>query len=120
MKSCTKCGDSKPLRSQFYRNSKAKDGLRTTCKICDNETRALRKKNNPEQESRYQQLSYLRRDPIKLAARRAVTNAITTGKLTKLPCACGSTDVEAHHPDYSKPLDVTWMCNKCHRKSMRY
>lgn len=28
---------------------------------------------------------------------------------------CGETEgVEAHHPDYSKPLDVVWMCRPCH------
>jgi hypothetical protein len=29
-------------------------------------------------------------------------------------CACGSTDVEMHHPDYDKPLEVIWMCRSCH------
>ena len=38
------------------------------------------------------------------------------GKLTPQPCACGSEAVEMHHPDYSRPLDVRWLCRPCHLK----
>jgi hypothetical protein len=27
---------------------------------------------------------------------------------------CGEPKVHAHHEDYSRPLDVTWLCQKCH------
>lgn len=29
-------------------------------------------------------------------------------------CKMGSR-IEAHHPDYSKPLEVVWVCHPCHR-----
>lgn len=43
--------------------------------------------------------------------------AIKQGRLVKKPCEiCGEKIAEAHHDDYSKPLDVRWLCKKCHAK----
>jgi len=36
-------------------------------------------------------------------------------KLAKQDCSdCGSPQSEMHHPDYSKPLLVVWLCRQCH------
>jgi ribosomal protein S27AE len=51
----------------------------------------------------------------KRAARIAAGGAIATGRLVKQPCEkCGAERVHAHHDDYSKPLDVRWLCPKHH------
>jgi hypothetical protein len=52
---------------------------------------------------------------------RWITNkAIKTGELVKEPCvSCGAIKSEAHHPAYSKPLDVIWLCRSCHNKEHR-
>jgi len=37
------------------------------------------------------------------------------GKLKPIPCeACGDEKAQKHHPDYGKPLEVTWLCRPCH------
>jgi hypothetical protein len=56
--------------------------------------------------------------PEAYRAQTAVGNAIRDGKLRKQPCTiCGSNDhVHAHHSDYSKPLDVKWLCARCHHR----
>lgn len=31
------------------------------------------------------------------------------------PCvACGNAEAQMHHPDYSQPLFVEWLCRPCH------
>lgn len=58
-----------------------------------------------------------KRNPHKKKAVTTVNNAIRDGKLERgTECAAckGTKNIEAHHEDYSKPLDVTWLCKKCH------
>lgn len=56
-----------------------------------------------------------KKHPARKAAHRRVQKAILRGKLSKLPCfVCGREDAEAHHPDYSAPLAVTWLCSAHH------
>jgi hypothetical protein len=55
------------------------------------------------------------RDPVKTVAYRAIHNGLRDGKVFRKPCEiCGDTKVHAHHLDYSKPLQVQWLCKKHH------
>jgi hypothetical protein len=48
-------------------------------------------------------------------ARNATMKAIIAGRLVRQPCeVCGAAKVDAHHDDYSKPLDVRWLCRLHH------
>ena len=56
-----------------------------------------------------------RRHPERYKARVAVHNAVARGEIAKAPCRdCGAEKVEAHHPDYAKPLEVIWLCRRHH------
>lgn len=52
---------------------------------------------------------------FKQNARKKLARALKSGKVKKLPCRdCNELNVEAHHPDYSKPMEVIWLCKKHH------
>lgn len=132
-KVCFKCGRRRLLKF-FYRHPNMADGHLGKCVDCTKEdvgsnyvkTRAARsayearRARNPERkakQARYNQATRAR-NPEKYKARNAVSNALRSGKLIKQPChVCGSKiGVQAHHVDYSRPLDVLWECFKCHRE----
>ena len=60
------------------------------------------------------QREWRKRNPEKMRAHKLVRRAIDRGELFRQPCLCGNPKSEAHHEDYSKPLEVEWLCRKCH------
>lgn len=66
-----------------------------------------------------------RADPAnaqKIRARNMVKNATISGSLVR-PVVCAACKrvpetgrIEAHHPDYSRPLEVEWLCSCCHKR----
>ena len=60
-------------------------------------------------------LKYAKNNPEKFLAKSHVQYAVRTGKLIREACEiCGKKKTDAHHPDYTKPLDVIWLCRKHH------
>lgn len=55
--------------------------------------------------------------PEKRQANIIIMNALRAGKIIR-PNHCSICNKicvpEGHHPDYSNPLDVVWMCKNCH------
>jgi hypothetical protein len=55
----------------------------------------------------------------KFRAYNILGEAVRSGRINKQNscsvCKISGVVIEAHHYDYSKPLDVVWVCNKCHK-----
>ncbi len=132
MKKCFKCEQTKPI-GDFYDHPAMADGKLGKCKECSKvdvrTNRAKRRAYYSEYEKIRSQREERKRDasanlqnsrkknPDQYKARTAVSNAVRCGKMKRLPCeVCGSLESEAHHEDYSKPLDVVWLCFKHHRE----
>lgn len=55
--------------------------------------------------------------PDKHRARNILQGAVKHGRIIKKPCeVCGDSNSQGHHNDYSKPLEVVWLCRKHHNK----
>lgn len=132
-KTCFKCDEHKPI-DQFYRHAMMADGHLNKCKDCTCMDVRKHRLDNPERVRAYdreraklphrvekRKASYQKEwdnHPDRMRARNTLSNAVRDGKVEKRPCAfCGETvGLEAHHHDYTKPLDVTWLCRPCHRR----
>lgn len=129
-KICFKCKALKAL-DEFYPHPAMKDGHLNKCKECtkkDVNTRyviAIVKIREYEKlrfqtpERKAKVLLYQRRRrhkyPEKTKARTMVNRAIRRGKIIRQPCEICGQIAQAHHEDYSKPLDVKWLCFEHHR-----
>lgn len=131
-KKCPKCGLIKEF-SDFGTNRHELIGLHCTCLECcrhgykkyysnnDNKKKVLEKQSLynslPERRNtKNKRLRELRKlHPVKYKARYTLNHSVASGKIVKKPCeVCGANMAEAHHDDYSKPLEVRWLCPRHH------
>lgn len=131
---CTTCEEFKQ-KSDFYLNKRSPIGITSECKKChcrtsmDTRDRGLARDRNRVHMRRARSL-----DPDKFrererdAARKRVNDerrqaryqlnlAVARGHIIRpAQCTrCGeSQKLHAHHDDYSKPLEVRWLCTECH------
>jgi len=130
VKTCFKCQAVKPI-TEFYVHPQMGDGRLNKCKECTKRDVAKNYRDNVAHYAKYEQKRFqdsrrkikLReyqrnsrnKDPQKASAYTITSNAIRDGKLVRKPCeVCGMEPAEAHHDDYSKPLDVRWLCRVHH------
>lgn len=63
------------------------------------------------------QANWRRANAEKYRAHLAVQRALNGGTLAKGACeVCGDENVDAHHDDYDRPLDVRWLCRRHHTR----
>ena len=133
-KICCDCRKMKDLNNFGF--SKASfDGHNYYCKVCKSRQSAIsyyknRKKLLKKYRERYsdpikKQLiiqrvgMYRYKFPIKWAARAAIRRLILQGKIKRQPCEICGRKSQTHHPDYSKPLEVKWLCLNHHKEVHR-
>ncbi len=140
---CSKCKESKS-RSLFGVDKSTPTGICYQCKACrynyrcKNKERARRSSKDHYRENKEDKLKkvkeyrktpkgiitrnkaykkWVEKNPKKYAARNAVGVAKAKGDLIAGDCeVCGDTKTQAHHCDYDKQLEVTWLCDHHHKK----
>ena len=141
MLACQVCNSEKP-ESEFYVSNlkKCKECIKESVKKNRNQNKDhylafdRKRANNPERvlaRKIYTQTeagklakkramgAYHKRYPMKYASHIITRNAVRDGKLIpqKFCSCCSSTEkIEGHHDDYTKPLEVRWLCEKCHKQ----
>jgi hypothetical protein len=133
MKQCFKCKEHKELDC-FYKHAQMADGHVNKCIECNKKDVAENyfkkhgyykeydKARQKEPERRKNKLEYQKvaraKDPEKNRARRFVDRYVMEGRIVKQPCViCGTMEtLEAHHPDYSQPLLIEWLCMAHHKE----
>ena len=63
---------------------------------------------------RLAKLAWAKRNRIKKNAHQAVRRSNLTAPTNCEHCNTFGIDLEAHHADYNKPLEVIWLCITCH------
>jgi len=132
-KVCNKCGKRKQL-NEFHLQGRGLLGRKAACAECKNSAQSEHWRANKElmrgkhliyrknnlQGCKKASEKHRRANLDKAAAHATLERAITTRKIKK-PNRCSScggkrvsTEIHGHHEDYSKPLDVMWLCTACH------
>ena len=131
-KECFKCNTVKPL-TEFYKHSMMADGHLNKCKECTKNDSTNNRNQNLEKVRAYDRerskiperikanaevnREWRAEDRRRVKAHNAVSRAIKSGELIRIPCIrCGEKKSLAHHEDYDKPLEVMWLCQPCHKQ----
>lgn len=119
-KECGVCRELKPLED-FNRHRREPDGRQTRCRPCQRAgVKRWRQKNLEKAGAKAQRERDNEGNQEKLKARQTVRNAVRRGRMQKPDrCeGCGEPtpdrQLHGHHQDYSKPLEVEWLCPECH------
>ena len=122
MKTCTRCKETKDL-SLFHRNSSQKSGYAPHCKQCHKRAYPIRSWNMTDKgmnSAKIATKAWAERNRIKVNTYAKVRYHLSKGHIVK-PDNCQQCNsinkLDAHHHDYSKPLDVEWLCRQCHKNA---
>ena len=102
---------------KFHLDKRGLFGRRADCKNCNNLHHQQWRSNHKQRINQLKD-TYRANNPEKISAQKLLSRAIERGDIVR-PLFCGmcgeSCKPDGHHADYTKPLDITWLCRKCHR-----
>lgn len=89
--------------------------------LCHRHYKAKRRRDNPKvKEARKEERKKYRQKPenkLKAKCHNTLNRAILKGEIKRQPCEiCNEPNAEGHHDDYTKPLEVKWLCEEHHRE----
>lgn len=97
------------------------------CSACATRWKKEYLAKNPDQRDKSNKRTRERRflsfdEYVKYWARYTTGYAIKAGYLVKQPCqVCQSSEnIEAHHADYSRPYEITWLCRRHHHEEHKH
>ncbi len=130
---CSKCKETKEV-SEFNNLVASKDGKDRICRKCTKEkydkNRATHisatitwNRNNKKKclnNLRNYRKNMSDEQRLRCSVRRKLRYAVEKGKIKRGNCCvCNEPNGIGHHEDYSKPLDVIWVCDKHHKRHHR-
>lgn len=122
MRTCTKCKEIKNKSCFYVRRQRKPGSLYSLCKKC-HEFLSHKGRKYSEYPEKYKirkrryALKYLKnkKNKVKIEARKLYLKAIKDGIIKRKPCIiCATVKSEGHHYDYTKPLNVIWVCKRHH------
>lgn len=117
-KTCAMCHRERPIdcfAALTFKSIAARCSYCRDCELVRSRLNAIRIYRAPRKSSTERRREQRRRHREKFRARRRTAYALERGYLIRQPCQeCGTTPADAHHHDYSRPLDVHWLCRFHH------
>ena len=131
-KVCPICGEDKSL-TEYHKDKHDPYGYYGYCKLCRvkkcregyarqksrilDYIKAYRKTEEGKSIRRKEYKNRLEKYPEKIMAENILGRKIKSGIIKRGTCEiCQKENAQGHHPDYSKPLEVVWLCQKHHQE----